>query len=46
MKSVFYANLMAFLLAGSIGAMLMLPKRLQSPNFLVEMIREWLSAIV
>jgi hypothetical protein len=46
MKSVFYANLTAFLVAGAFGAMLMLPQRLHSPYFLVEMIKEWLSAMV
>ncbi len=37
--SVFSANLMAFLLSGGIAAVYMLPKRLASPSFLVEVLR-------
>lgn len=37
--SVFSANLMAFLLSGGIAAAYMLPKRLASPSFLVEVLR-------
>lgn len=37
--TVFSANLMAFLLSGGVAAMYMLPKRLASTNFLVEVMR-------
>lgn len=39
-KSVFSANLMAFLLAGGIAAAYMLPKRLATSNFLVEVLKQ------
>lgn len=37
--TVFSANLMAFLLSGGIAAAYMLPKRLASPSFLVEILK-------
>ena len=38
--SVLKANLAAFLVAGSIGAAIMLPQRLRSPSFLVEVMEQ------
>jgi zinc transporter ZupT len=45
MAPVFQANLVAFLVGSAVGAAYMLPKRLESPNFLVKIFDLLYSAI-